>query len=173
MLKNQHMKEVKMFAPKSWLTAQNSTMPFITYNKAAPSRIRTRMTRIARIFTDTLASVSCEQSVFHRIPSAFIMPKPRGFSTLRTLMPAGISGHALQSRDSGRHLLQLIFVSLRERTQALQFKLFSIINEYLNIKPHSAQRTHSRIENLCALCVLCGGLTLFTTKNNSKGELKF
>jgi hypothetical protein len=33
--------------------AQSSSIPVITYEKAAASRFRTRMTRIARIFTDT------------------------------------------------------------------------------------------------------------------------
>ncbi|MCX9083760.1 MAG: hypothetical protein OIN87_03055 [Candidatus Methanoperedens sp.] len=58
----------------------------------------TRMTRIARIFTDTYASV---QSVFHRIPSAFICV-----------------------------YLQLIFVSLSERAGGIHIKLFSKINEF-------------------------------------------
>gem|GEM_PF-2267400 len=114
--------------------------------KAQP-QFRTRMTRIARIFTDAsypCASASSAQSVFHHVcpslkspasgasVSAFIMPKPCGFSTPRTRMPAGIRqglrplrtrvhvcqcagirvhaidwrdsrrGHALQRRDSGR-----------------------------------------------------------------------
>ena len=81
--------------------------------------------------------------------SAFIVPKPCGFSTPRTRMPAGIRqglrplrtlvhvcqcagirvhaidwrdsrrGHALQRRDSGRHHLRLIFVSLSDRIQGL------------------------------------------------------
>jgi hypothetical protein len=45
--------------------AQISAMPVITYVKAALSRFRTRMTRIARIFTDPCASASSAQSVFH------------------------------------------------------------------------------------------------------------
>jgi len=43
---------------------------FTTYEKAAASRFRTRMTRIGRIFTDThnpCVSVSSAQSVFHPI----------------------------------------------------------------------------------------------------------
>ena len=51
--------------------------------------------------------------------SAFIMLKPCGFSTPRTRMPAGIRGHALQRRDSGRHHLRLIFVSLSDRSHGL------------------------------------------------------
>jgi hypothetical protein len=41
--------------------AQSSTIPVTTYEKATPSRFRTRMIRIARIFTDPCTSV---QSVF-------------------------------------------------------------------------------------------------------------
>jgi hypothetical protein len=51
--------------------------------------------------------------------SAFIMPKPCGFSTPRTRMPAGIRGHALQRRDSGRHHPRLIFVSFSDRSHGL------------------------------------------------------
>jgi hypothetical protein len=77
---------------------------------------RTRMTRIAGIFTDPrAASASSAQSAFHRRSSAFIMPC--GFSTPRTRMLAGIRGHALQRRDSGRHHLRLIFVSLCDRIE--------------------------------------------------------
>jgi hypothetical protein len=128
--------------------------------KSPQSRRGTRMTRIAQIFTDLCVSASTVapvdvahtygsrhkwRSVFHNTLSAFIMPKPCGFSTPR--MPAGIrqglrplrtlvhvcqcagirvhaidwrdsrSGHALQRRDSGRHHLRLIFVSLSDRTQ--------------------------------------------------------
>jgi hypothetical protein len=99
-LKNQHMKEVEMFAPKSYLTAQNSTMPFTTYDKVAASRLRTRMTQIAQIFTDPCASASSAQSAFHRIPSAFICV-----------------------------YLRLIFVSLSDRTRNIQFKLFPIFSD--------------------------------------------
>ena len=40
--------------------------------KALTQRNRTRMTRIARIFTDPCASASSAQSVFYCTPSAFI-----------------------------------------------------------------------------------------------------
>jgi hypothetical protein len=50
--------------------AQSSV--FTMYKKAATSRLRTRMTRIARIFTDPCASASSAQSVFYWTPSAFI-----------------------------------------------------------------------------------------------------
>ncbi len=120
------------------------------------------MTQIGRIFTDMRAS---DSSVFYRNLSAFIMPKPCGFSTPRTRMPAGIRqglrplrtlvhvcqcagirvhaidwrdsrrGHALQRRDSGRHYLRLIFVSLSDIIRKIS--------------------KHSCI-NLCELCVLCG-----------------
>jgi hypothetical protein len=53
------------------------------------SRFSTRMTRIARIFTDMRASASSVASMFYRNTSAFIMPKPCGFSTPRTHMPCG------------------------------------------------------------------------------------
>jgi hypothetical protein len=45
-----------------------STAPFFWYERALPQRIRTQMTRIRRIFTDTYypcVSVSSAQSVFH------------------------------------------------------------------------------------------------------------
>src|SRR5659263_461569 len=48
---------------------QSSAIPVTMYEKAAASRFRTRMTQIARIFTDKHASVSCERSAFYRIYS--------------------------------------------------------------------------------------------------------
>jgi hypothetical protein len=48
---------------------QSSAIPVTTYEKAAASRFRTRMTRI---FTYPCASVSSVLSVFYFIPSAFI-----------------------------------------------------------------------------------------------------
>ncbi len=42
-------------SPQSTQRAQSSAIPVTTDDKAAASRIRTRMTRIARIFTDTRA----------------------------------------------------------------------------------------------------------------------
>ncbi|MCZ7402520.1 MAG: hypothetical protein O8C61_09885 [Candidatus Methanoperedens sp.] len=99
--------------------------------------------------------------------SAFIMPKPCGFSTPRTRMPAGILrsdihvwqqpylcatstgatvdvGHALQRRDSGRYHLRLIFVSLSDRTQKIQYKLFPITNENgVTKSPQSTQRAQN------------------------------
>ncbi len=65
------------------------------------SRLRTRMTRIARIFTDIFNPCVSAQSVFHYIPSAFICVH-----------------------------LRLIFVSLSDRIQEIQLKLFPIINDY-------------------------------------------
>jgi hypothetical protein len=50
----------------------SSDIPVTRYETVSSSLFRTRMTRIARIFTDTRASVSYEQSVFYRNPSAFI-----------------------------------------------------------------------------------------------------
>src|SRR5659263_44407 len=38
----------------------------------------------------------------------------------------------------------------------------------LNNKPPRFQRTQSRFANLCALCVLCGGLTLFPAKDANR-----
>jgi hypothetical protein len=81
-------------SPQSTQRAQISAMPVITYVKAALSRFRTR---IARIFTDPCASA---QSVFHCTPSAFIMPKPCGFSDRNLTVlnsqttPTGICVHA-------------------------------------------------------------------------------
>ncbi len=82
-------------SPQSTQRAQSSAIPVTTYEKAAPSRLRTRMTRIARIFTDPCVSASSAQSVFYRNPSAFICVH-----------------------------LRLIFVSLSDRTRKIQFKLF-------------------------------------------------
>ncbi|MFZ2410358.1 MAG: hypothetical protein WAW23_02190 [Candidatus Methanoperedens sp.] len=85
--------------------------------KAQP-QFRTRMKRIVRIFTDNFNPRASAQSAFHHVcsslknpasgtkVSAFITPKPCGFSTPRTRMPAGIRGHALQRRDSGRYHLR-------------------------------------------------------------------
>jgi hypothetical protein len=58
--------------PQSMQKAQRSAIPVTNYEKAAQSRLRTRMTRIARIFTDPCASASSAQSVFHCNPSAFL-----------------------------------------------------------------------------------------------------
>jgi hypothetical protein len=74
---------------------QNSTIPATAYEQAPPSRRGTRMTQIGRIFTDPCASVSTIASILYRNPSAFI-----------------------------RVHLRLIFVSLREITRKIQFKLF-------------------------------------------------
>jgi hypothetical protein len=76
-------------------STQSSAIPVTTYEKAAPLRLRTRMTRIARIFTDPCVSASSAQSVFYRNPSAFICVH-----------------------------LRLIFVSLSDRIQNIQFELF-------------------------------------------------
>ncbi|MDP3103484.1 MAG: hypothetical protein Q8M95_02630 [Candidatus Methanoperedens sp.] len=84
--------------------SQSSAIPVTAYETAPPSRRGTRMTQIARIFTDQCASASTVapvdvahtygsrhtwSSAFHRHSSAFIMPKPCGFSTPRTRMPCG------------------------------------------------------------------------------------
>ncbi len=102
------------------------------------------MTWIGRTFTYLRASVS---SVFYRNPSAFIMPKPCGFSTPRTRMPTGIRGHALQRRDSGRHHLRLIFVSLSGRIQKIIFILFPIINENGYVSRFSIIFWYEKINN--------------------------
>jgi hypothetical protein len=96
-----------------------------TYEMASPSRRGTQMTRIARISTDLRAPVSSVQTVFYRNPSAFICV-----------------------------YLRLIFVSLSDRIQEIQFKLSPIINENgcisrLSIifgfkKPQRSQRTQRK-----------------------------
>ncbi|MFA4935310.1 MAG: DUF1016 N-terminal domain-containing protein [Candidatus Methanoperedens sp.] len=54
------------------LSTQSTTIPVTKYEKAAASRFRTRMTRIARIFTDyPCVSASSAQSAFYCLPSAF------------------------------------------------------------------------------------------------------
>ena len=58
--------------PQSMQKAQRSAIAVTNYEKAAQSRLRTRITRIARIFTDPCASASSAQSVFHCNPSAFL-----------------------------------------------------------------------------------------------------
>lgn len=86
-------------SPQSTQRAQSAAIPVTKYEKAASSRLRTR---IVRIFTDIFEWCA---SLFH--PS--------------------------------------------------------------NNKPQRAQRTKSIIANLCALRVLCGALTLFTTKDANGG----
>ncbi len=109
--------------------AQSTAIPVTMYEKAAASRFRTRMTRIARIFTDPFVSASSVQSVFHR-SSAFITAETlRVLDSAHTYALRGIRGHALQRRNSGRFHLRLIFVSLSDRIQEIQLKLFPIINE--------------------------------------------
>jgi len=56
------------------LSLQSPTIPVTKYEKAAASRFRTRMTRIARIFTDRRASA---QSAFYRNSSTFNCVHPR------------------------------------------------------------------------------------------------
>jgi len=84
-------------------STQSFAIPATTYETAPPSRRGTRMTRIAQIFTDPCVSASSALSVFYRNPSAFICVH-----------------------------LRLIFVSLSDRTQKIQFELFPIINEKIN-----------------------------------------
>jgi hypothetical protein len=83
---------------------QSTALPVTTYETAAASRFRTRMTRIARIFTDI-----GDQFAFR-------------------------------------------FNSLDNKLQR-------------------SQRTQSRMANLCALRVLCCGLTLFPA-NDANGEME-
>jgi len=67
------------------------------HETSQPSRRGTRMTQIARIFTDPRASASSTQSVFYRRLSAFICVH-----------------------------LRLISVSLSDRTRKIKFELFPI-----------------------------------------------
>jgi hypothetical protein len=64
-------------SPQNKQRAQSTAIPVTTYEKAAPSRLRTRMTRIARIFTDPCASASSVQSVFYCPPPILICVHPR------------------------------------------------------------------------------------------------
>jgi hypothetical protein len=59
-------------SPQSTQRSQSFSIPATAYETAPPSRRGTRMTRIARIFTDPCASASSAQSAFHRHLSAFI-----------------------------------------------------------------------------------------------------
>ncbi len=69
----------------------------LNYENVIPSRLRTRMTRVKRIFTDIsnpCVSVPSVKSVFYlnntlNHISAFIMPIPCRFSTPRPRMPCG------------------------------------------------------------------------------------
>ncbi|HEX7575259.1 MAG TPA: hypothetical protein VF360_02690 [Candidatus Methanoperedens sp.] len=56
-------------SPQSTQRAQRCATPVTTFEKAAASRFRTRMTWIARIFTDKYESA---RFVFHYIPTEFI-----------------------------------------------------------------------------------------------------
>jgi hypothetical protein len=89
-----------IISPQSAQRSQSFAIPATAYEPAPPSRRRTRMTQIARIFTDQRASASSAVSVFYRIPSAFICVH-----------------------------LRLLFVSLSDRIREIQFDLFPIINE--------------------------------------------
>src|SRR5659263_369908 len=73
-------------SPQSTQKAQSSTIPVKTYEKATPARLRTRMTRISRIFTDQCESASSALSVFHYIPSALICVN------LRSIFSIGLLG---------------------------------------------------------------------------------
>jgi len=122
-----------ILSPQRAQRTQSSDISLTMYEKAAASRFRTRMTRIARIFTDTWASASSVQYVFHpnkiiEHVSAFIDVMPAAMH--RHVCPCGgIRGCALQRRDSGRLHLRLTFVSLSDRIKEIQLKLFPIINE--------------------------------------------
>jgi hypothetical protein len=59
-------------SPQSAQRAQRIAIPVTRYEKAAPSRLRTQMTRITRIFTDTCISISSVLSLSYRNPSEFI-----------------------------------------------------------------------------------------------------
>jgi hypothetical protein len=74
-----------IFSPQR---AQSLPIPVAAYEKAAASRFRTRMTRIARIFTDTHASSSA-QSVFSRIYSLIDEDTNPQISQIRADLPAG------------------------------------------------------------------------------------
>jgi len=67
-----HKSQIKsQQSTQSTQRALRSAISVTTYEKAALSRLRTRMTRIARIITDPCASASSAQSVFYYIPSLF------------------------------------------------------------------------------------------------------
>ena len=93
------------------------------YEKAAASRFRTRMTRIARIFTDMRASVFCEQYVFYRIYSyAKICEICDDFSQDNPRVSASSAQSAFHRRLSAFICvhLRLISVSLSDRAQKIK-----------------------------------------------------
>src|SRR5450759_4156250 len=67
-----HFRENNQIKSPQTKRPQSSTIPATAYESVPPSRRGTRMTRIARIFTDRCASASSVASIFYRIPSAFI-----------------------------------------------------------------------------------------------------
>jgi hypothetical protein len=118
MMKNQEMQEDEIFAPKSPQStqrSQSSAIPATAYEQAPPSQRGTRMTQIRRIFTDMRAAVSSVASVFNRNPSAFICVH-----------------------------LRLIFVSLSDRTQKIQFELFPQSSTILVTKYEKAATSQFR-----------------------------
>ena len=79
----QHLSEVfpgnyLIRSPQSTQRVQSAAIPATWYEKAPPSRHRTRMTLIGQIFTDPRASASSAQSVSYRCSSgasAFVHPR--------------------------------------------------------------------------------------------------
>jgi hypothetical protein len=67
---------------KSPQRTQSSDIPVTNYEKTTLSRLRTRMKRIARIFTDPRVSASSAQSVFYSPPPGLICVHPRLISSM-------------------------------------------------------------------------------------------
>ena len=105
--------------------AQSLAIPFNTYEKAAASRFRTRMTRIARIFTDTCSSASFPLSMFYRIYSLIDEDKNPQISQIRADLSnvgSDIKGTMKPytcSRETGSRWFCPAIYSLRKSAQSV------------------------------------------------------
>ena len=122
---------------------------------------------------------------------AFIVPKPCGFTTPRTRMPAGIPridihvwqqpyvcatstgatvdvGHALQRRDSGRHHLRLISVSLSDRSHGLLKSPQSLDVHVISYEKAISSRLRTRMTRIARIftdpCVSASSAYLLKNK---------
>lgn len=99
--------------------------PVNTYEKAATSRFRTRMTQVARIFTDTCSSASFPLSVFYCIYSLIDEDKNPQISQIRADLSnvgSDIKGTMKSytcSRETGSRWFCPAIYSLRKSAQSV------------------------------------------------------
>lgn len=111
-------------APQSTQRAQSLDIPVTMYEKAAASRFRIRMTRIARIFTDTCSSASFPKSVIYRIYSLIDEDKNPQISQIRADLSnvgsdiKGIMKPYTCSREIGSRWFCSVIYSLRKSSQS-------------------------------------------------------